>query len=113
MARDLNNVSLIGNLVRDPEMKYTQSGMAVCKISIANNFQQKKNNEYVDDVNYFDISVFGSVAENCGKYLKKGSKIGVSGELRQNRWTDNQSGQNRSKVEIISNQIQFLNTKNN
>lgn len=100
---DLNNVNIIGRLVRDPEIRYTQNGTAMARISIANNSIENKK-EYV---NYFDVNVWGKQAENCNQYLKKGSQVAISGTLRQNRWTD-QTGQNRYKIEINANIVQFL-----
>ena len=106
MGRDLNDVTLIGRLVREVEVKYTNSGTAIANISIANNDTVKKDNQWIDDVSFFDIVVFGSQAENCGKYLKKGSKIAVNGRLKQNRWE--KEGKTMSKIEIIASSIQFL-----
>jgi single-strand DNA-binding protein len=108
MARDLNHVTLIGRLVKDPEIKYTASGVPVTKFSIANNSSYMQNNELVEYVSYFDINVWGNQAVNCEKYLKKGSQVAVNGVLRQNRWSDKTSGQTRSKVEITANSVQFL-----
>jgi single-strand DNA-binding protein len=72
MAKSLNRVQLIGNLTRDPEIRYTPAGKGVCSLSIANNRVYIKNGEKVTEVSYFDIDVWGQVAENCFKYLKKG-----------------------------------------
>jgi len=108
MARDLNQVTVIGRLVKDPEIKYTASGVPVTKFSIANNSSYMQNNELVESVSYFDINVWGNQAVNCEKYLKKGSQVAIIGALRQNRWTDKTSGQTRSKVEITANSVQFL-----
>ena len=82
----LNSVNIMGNLTRDPEMKYTPSGKAVCSLSIANNRVYTKNGEKVTEVSYFDVEVWGVVAENCSKYLLKGQGIIVEGRLRQDRW---------------------------
>ena len=108
MARDLNHVTLIGRLVKDPEIKYTASGVPVTKFSIANNSSYMQNNELVEYVSYFDINVWGNQAVNCEKYLKKGSQVAVNGVLRQNRWNDKTSGQTRSKIEVTANSVQFL-----
>lgn len=108
MARDLNQVTIIGRLVKDPEIKYTASGVPVTKFSIANNSSYMQNNELVEYVSYFDINVWGNQAVNCEKYLKKGSQVAVNGVLRQNRWSDKTTGQTRSKVEITANSVQFL-----
>ena len=108
MARDLNHVSIIGRLVRDPEIRYTPSGTPVTKFSIANNVSFTVNNEKKDYVNYFDINVWGNQAVNCEKYLKKGSQVAIVGNIRQNRWDDKNTGQTRSKVEITASSVQFL-----
>jgi len=108
MARDLNQIIIIGRLVRDPEIKYTSTGTPVVKFSIANNAGFGQGNEKKEVVNYFDVNVWGNQAENCNKYLKKGSQVAVDGHLRQNRWTDQATGKTQSKVEIVANTIQFL-----
>ncbi len=102
----LNSVNIMGNLTRDPELKSTPSGKAVCKMSIANNRIYVKNNERVTEVSYFDIDVWGTVAENCAKYLKKGSGIIVEGRLRQDRWE--KDGKTQSRVTITANNIHFM-----
>ena len=112
MSKDLNHVVLVGRLVRDPETKYTQSGVAITKLSIANNDSYMQNNEKKEVVSYFEVNVYGNHAVNCEKYLKKGSQVAIDGTLRQNRWTD-QSGQNRTKVDINAMSVQFLNTSSN
>jgi single-strand DNA-binding protein len=103
---DLNHVVLIGRLTRDAELKYTANGQAVCKFSIAVNRRRKNGDQWVDDVNFFDIVVWGRQGESLNQYLIKGKLVGVDGELRQDRWE--QDGQNRSKVEIVVNNLQLL-----
>jgi len=103
---DLNHVVLIGRLTRDAELKYTSSGQAVCKFSIAVNRRKKSGDQWEDEANFFDIVVWGRQGESIHQYLLKGKMIGVDGELRQDRWQ--QDGQNRSKVEIIANNLQLL-----
>lgn len=102
----LNSVNVMGNLTRDPELKYTQSGKSVCNLSIANNRIYTKNGEKVTEVSYFDIEVWGVVAENCSKYLTKGRGIIVEGRLKQDRWE--KDGKTQSKVKISANSIHFL-----
>lgn len=96
----------MGNLTRDPEMKYTPSGKAVCSLSIANNRVYTKNGEKVTEVSYFDVEAWGAVAENCSKYLTKGSGIIVEGRLRQDRWE--KDGKTQSRVRITANNIHFM-----
>jgi single-strand DNA-binding protein len=102
----LNSVNIMGNLTRDPEIKYIPSGKAVCSISIANNRVYTKNGEKVTEVSYFDVEVWGLAAENCSKYLTKGSGIIVEGRLRQDRWE--KDGKTLSRVRITANAVHFL-----
>ena len=102
----LNSVNIMGNLTRDPELKTIPSGKSVCSLSIANNRIYSKNGERVTEVSYFDIEVWGAVAENCAKYLKKGSGIIVEGRLRQDRWE--KDGKTQSRVRITANNIHFM-----
>ncbi|MDP2653077.1 MAG: single-stranded DNA-binding protein [Candidatus Omnitrophota bacterium] len=102
----LNSVNVMGNLTRDPELKYTPSGKAVCVLSIANNRVYTKNNEKVNEVSYFDVEVWGVVAENCAKYLAKGHGIIVEGRLKQDRWE--KDGKTQSRVRIVAGNVHFL-----
>lgn len=102
----LNNVSLMGNLTRDPELKYTATGKAVANLSVANNRVYSKNGEKATEVSYFDIEVWGVVAENCAKYLTKGNGIIVEGRLRQDRWE--KDGKTQSRVRIVANNVHFM-----
>ena len=102
----LNSVNMMGNLTRDPELKYTPSGKAVCNLSIANNRVYSKDGDKKEEVSFFDIEVWGVVAENCAKYLTKGSGIIVEGRLRQDRWE--KDGKTQSRVRIAANSIHFM-----
>jgi len=102
----LNSVNIMGNLTRDPELKYTPSGKSVCNLSIANNRVYTKDGAKQTEVSYFDVEVWGQAAENCSKYLTKGSGIIVEGRLRQERWE--QDGKTRSRVRISAQNIHFL-----
>ena len=102
----LNSVNIMGNLTRDPELKILSSGRNVCSLSIANNRVYTKNNERVTEVSYFDIEVWGPAAENCAKYLKKGSGIIVEGRLKQDRWE--KDGKTQSRVRIVANSVHFM-----
>ena len=106
----LNSVNIMGNLTRDPEIKSTPSGKSVCSLSIANNRIYSKNNEKVTEVSYFDVEVWGVVAENCAKYLKKGSGIIVEGRLKQDRWE--KDGKTQSRVRISANSVHFMPKRN-
>lgn len=96
---DHNIVSIYGRLTKDPELSYTANQKAVVKFSIAN--------QCGDDVNFFDVVCFDKIAVSVSTYMKKGNPVIVDGRLKQNRFTD-KNGQNRSKIEIVSNGIQFL-----
>ena len=108
---DINRVIEIGRLTRDEELSYTPGGMAVGKISIAVNRRVKKGQEWTDEVNYFDVSIFGKQAESLQRFLVKGKMVGIDGYLKQDRWQDQATGQNRSAVKIIANDIQLLGGK--
>jgi single-strand DNA-binding protein len=103
---DLNHVVLIGRLTRDAELKYTASGQAVCKFSIAVNRRKKSGDQWEDEASFFDIVLWGKQGEALNQYLVKGKMVAIDGELRQDRWQ--QDGQNRSKVEVVANFLQLL-----
>jgi single-strand DNA-binding protein len=103
---DMNHAYIIGRLTRDAEMKYTTNGKAVCRFSIAVNEKQKVGDEWKDEASFFEIVLWGQIAESLKQYLVKGKQIAVSGKLQQERW--NQDGQTRSKVVIIAVNIQLL-----
>ena len=107
---DINRVILVGRMTRDAELKHTQNGFPVSKFSLAINKNKKVNDEWIPEVNYFDIVLWGKTAESLDPYLKRGKQIGVEGELKQNRWE--QDGQKRSKIEVIATNIQLLGGKN-
>ena len=104
MGNDLNSVTLIGRLVKDPELKQTQNGTVICNFSIA--VGEKFSGQ--EHVNYFDIVTFGNNAQNIAKYCTKGTQVCVNGSLKQERWQDQQTGINRSKVVIKAFNVQFL-----
>ena len=103
---DINHVVLVGRLTRDAELRYTQGGTPVVRFSIAGNRRKKVGEEWVDEVSFFDVVLWGKMGESINQYLVKGKQVAVTGELRQNRWE--QDGQPRSKVEIIANNLQLL-----
>ncbi len=102
-----NQVTLMGNLTRDPEKRYTDSGTCVVSLSLAVNRRVKKNNEWTDEVSFFDITVWGAQGENCAKFLAKGRPVLIDGELRQRRW-EATDGSKRSKVEVVANRVVFV-----
>lgn len=104
---NFNSVTLMGNLTREPELKWLPSGSAVCNFSIAINDKYKKDEQWVDNVSYFDIVVFGRQAETSNEYLSKGRPVLVEGKLQQRRWEAN-DGTKRNKVEIVASNVIFL-----
>lgn len=103
-----NKVILIGNLTRDPEVRYTPQGTPVANFSLAVNRKYKVGDEQKEEVSFFDVVVFGKQAELAGQYLSKGKGVLIDGRLQQRRWDDKESGQKRSKVEIVAEVMQFL-----
>ncbi len=106
MANDINSVVLVGRLVRDAELRYTNAGTAVCKFSLAVNRRKRTGDTWDDEVSFFDIVLWGKQGEAVSRYLEKGKQVSVAGELRQNRWE--QDGQTRSKVEVVALNVQLL-----
>ena len=105
----MNKVILIGNLTRDPEISTTSNGVSVCRFAIAVT-RRFANSEGERDTDFFNIVVWRSLAENCHKFLKKGSKVAVVGNL-QNRSYDAQDGSKRYITDIVAEEVEFLTTK--
>ena len=103
---DINHVVLVGRLTRNAELKTIASGQIVCKFSLAVNRSRKNGDQWVDEANFFDITLWGPQGQTLERFLTKGKLVGVDGELRQSHWQ--QDGQNRSKVEINANRVQLL-----
>lgn len=104
--QDVNVVCLSGRLVRDPELKATQSGSSICNLSMAVNESYKQGDEWKERAHFFDVVLFGAQGENAAKYLTKGSPITVQGTLQQRSW-ETQEGQKRSKVEVNARVVIF------
>jgi len=102
-----NKVILMGNLTKDPELRYTSSGLAVANFSLAINRRTAKDGEKREEVDFFDIETWDKQAELCSEYLSKGRSVLVEGRLKQDRWED-EAGNKRSKVKIVATAIQFL-----
>jgi single-strand DNA-binding protein len=109
---NINRVVLVGNLTRDPELRHTPSGMAVCSLRIAVNTRRKDatSGEWTEKPNYFDITVWGNQGENCAQYLAKGRPVGIDGRLEWREW-DAQDGTKRQAVEVIADTVQFLGSR--
>ena len=104
-----NKVILVGNLTRDPELRYTPKGMAIAKIGLAvNRTWRNEAGETKEEVTFVDVDVFGRTAENVGQYMRKGSPILIEGRLRLDQWDDKQTGQKRSKLGVVAETVQFL-----
>ena len=108
MAANLNKVFLMGNLTRDPELRYTAQGTAVANFSIAVNRSYKgSDGDFKKEVNYFKIIVWGRTGENCSNYLSKGKPVLVEGRLNNNSY-ETKDGQKRTVTEIVADNVQFL-----
>ncbi len=102
-----NKVILIGNLTRNPELRYTPGGTPVASFALAVNRRYRQGEELKDEVCYIDIVVFGKQAEHCGQYLSKGNGVIVEGRLQQRRW-ETEDGQKRSKHEVVAQTVTFM-----
>ncbi len=108
----LNKVFLIGNLTRDPELRTTPKGTAICQFGIAVNRQFKDESGATrDETTFVDIEAWGKQGELVAKYLSKGSLAMVEGRLRFDQWEDKQSGQKRSKLKVVLDNVQFLSSR--
>ena len=104
-----NKVILVGNLTRDPELRYTPKGTAIAKIGVAvNRVWTNEAGEKKEEVTFVDVDVFGRTAENVGQYMRKGRPILIEGRLRLDQWDDKQTGQKKSKLGVIAETVQFL-----
>jgi single-strand DNA-binding protein len=110
MPADLNRVTLVGRLTRDPELRQTAGGTSVCSIRLAVTSRVNRGGEWGDQSNYFDVTVFGRQAESLGQYLSKGRRIGVDGRLSWREW-QTQDGGKRQSVEIIANDVFYLDSR--
>ena len=104
----MNKVLLIGNLTREPELSSTASGVAMCRIGIAVN-RNYTNSEGIRETDFFNITAWRNLAERCGKYLHKGSKVGIVGNLQMRSYEVN--GEKRNTIDIIADDIEFLSPK--
>jgi len=104
-----NKVILVGNLTRDPELRYTPKGTAIAKIGVAvNRVWTNEAGEKKEEVTFVDVDVFGRTAENVGQYMRKGRPILIEGRLRLDQWDDKQTGQKKSKLGVVAETVQFL-----
>ena len=109
MAKSVNKVILIGNLGKDPEIKYTPGGMPVARLTLATNERYKdKEGNWQDRTEWHNLVAFQRTAEIAGEYLKKGRTVYIEGSLRTNSWDDKESGQKKYRTEIIVNDLVLL-----
>ena len=108
----INRVVLVGNLTKDPELRHTPGGTAVCSLRLAVNSRQKDSStgEWTEKPNYFDVTVWDKQGENCAQYLSKGRPVAVDGRLDWREW-DAQDGTKRQAVQIIASTVQFLGSR--
>jgi single-strand DNA-binding protein len=107
-----NRVILLGNLTRDPELRYTPKGTAIAKIGLAvNRVWTNESGEKKEEVTFVDVDIFGRTAENVGQYIRKGGSILIEGRLKLDQWDDKQTGQKRQKLGVVAESVQFLGNK--
>ena len=109
MAANVNKVFLLGNLTRDPELRYTPNGSAVTTLGVAvNRTYTTKEGERREEVTFVDVTVWNRAAENCAQYLKKGRPVHIEGFLKLDSWDDKATGQKRTQLKVEADNIQFL-----
>jgi len=110
----INKVMLTGNLTRDPELRQTAGGMAVLSFGMAVNdrARNQQTGEWEDRPNFVDCTMFGNRAQAVSQYIRKGSKVAIEGKLRWSQWQDRQTGANRSKLEVVVDEIEFMDARN-
>lgn len=104
----INKAIISGNLTRDPELRQTQSGTSVLSMAVAVNERVKRGDQWEDRPSYVDVTVWGARAEALSKFLRKGLRVAVSGRLRQDRWQDKQTGENRSRLGIVADEVDVM-----
>ena len=107
-----NKVILLGNLTRDPEVRYTPKGSAVCDLGVAvNRVYTTDSGEKREEVTYVDVVLWARLAEIAGEYLKKGRPVFIEGRLQMDTWDDKQSGQKRTKLRVVGESMQLLGSR--
>jgi single-strand DNA-binding protein len=104
----LNKVFLLGNLTRDPELRYTPGGAAVCEFGLATNRKYVVNNQEKEEVCFINIVVWGKQGESCQRYLSKGSTAMIEGRLQYDQWDDRETGKKRSGLRVVAERVQFI-----
>lgn len=103
----------MGNITRDIEVRYTPKGTAVTDLGVATNRRVKQGEEWVDEVTFVDVTLWGRTAELAGQYLSKGRPVFIEGRLQMDTWTDSQTGKQRSKLKVVGENMQFLGSGGN
>lgn len=109
-ADNINSVTLTGNLTRDPELRQLPGGASLASLRLAVNRREKQDGDWTDRANFFDVTVWGRQAESCVQYLEKGRPIAVQGRLRWREW-ESSDGTKRQAVEVVADNVQFLNAR--
>jgi single-strand DNA-binding protein len=111
-ASNVNVVVITGNLTRDPELRHTGGGTAVCELRVAVNGRRKdQSGNWVEKANFFDVVVFGGQGENCATYLSKGRPVAIEGRLDWSEWEAKDGSGKRQAVRIVANTVQFLGSR--
>ena len=105
--KNLNFILVEGNLVRDPEFRATDSGLPMCRFTVANNYSFKRNDEWVNDVNFINIVTWSKTAENCGQYLKKGHPVRIKGRIDQS-YIKREDGRSINMIDVVAQSVEFL-----
>jgi single-strand DNA-binding protein len=100
----MNSVTVVGNVTRDPELRYTPGGKPVCKFGLAVNRRWQKDGEWVEDTSFFEVVAWGDLGENVAESIPSGARVSVAGRLDQERW-ENDGGEKRSKVQIVAEDV--------
>ena len=106
----VNKVILVGNLGKDPEVRYTSGGQGVANLRIATSrsWTDKQSGQRKEETEWHDVEVWGKQAEQCGEYLAKGRQVYIEGRLKTDKWQDKQSGQDRYRVKVVADTVRFL-----
>jgi single-strand DNA-binding protein len=112
--RSINKVILVGNLGKDPEMRYMPNGNAVANFSIATteSWKNKQTGEYENQTEWHNLTVYGKFGEMCGQYLKKGAKVYVEGKLKTRKWQDKTTGQDKYATDVVVSELQMMDARN-
>jgi len=105
--KNLNFIIVEGNLVRDPEFRETEAGLPMCRFTVANNYSYKKNDQWINDVNFINIVTWSKTAENCGQYLKKGHPVRIKGRVDQS-YVKREDGRSISMIDVVAQTVEFL-----